>query len=133
MFKRQAKGNNRSMDFDACEERCIHPDKVKKVRDLSISEDTAVRLAETFKALGDTTRARILYSLSLDELCVCDISALLGASESLVSHQLRVLRNLRLVKSRKEGKIAYYSLDDEHVGKLLKQGLEHVSEVKTIA
>lgn len=121
------------MSVDVCEERCIHPDKVKKVREASISEETAVRLAETFKALGDATRARILHSLSIDELCVCDISSLLGVSESLVSHQLRVLRNLLLVKSRKEGKMVYYSLDDQHVGKLLKQGLEHVTEVKPLA
>ncbi len=120
------------MVTDVCAERCIHPDKVRKVRAASITEDVAGRLAETFKALGDTTRARILHALSLDELCVCDISALLGVSESLASHQLRVLRNLRLVKSRKEGKIVYYSLDDEHVDKLMRQGLEHVTEVKSV-
>ena len=113
---------------ETCEERIIHPEKVNKAREGALSEETAKRLAETFKALGDQTRAKILHILSLEELCVCDISASLGVSESLVSHQLRVLRNLRLVRSRKEGKVVYYSLNDDHVSKLLGQGLDHVTE-----
>jgi ArsR family transcriptional regulator len=117
---------------DTCEERCIHPDNVRKIREKALPADTVERLAETFKALGDATRARILLSLSRMELCVCDLSAVLGVSESLVSHQLRVLRNQRLVRSRKEGKVVYYSLDDDHIAKLLSQGLEHVQEVKTL-
>lgn len=86
---------------------------------------TASRLAETFKALSDPTRVRIISALSNAELCVCDIAATLGMSQSAISHQLRVLRNLRLVRYRKEGKIVYYSLDDEHIEGLFRQGLEH--------
>ncbi len=84
------------------------------------------KLAETFKALGDPTRTQILYALAKDELCVCDIAYLLGKTQSAISHQLRVLRNLDLVKYRKEGKIAYYSLNDIHIRNLFTEGLEHV-------
>jgi ArsR family transcriptional regulator len=85
-------------------------------------------LAETFRALGDPTRVRILDSLSKAELCVCDIAALLGLSESAVSHQLRLLRSLRLVRSRRAGRLVFYALDDDHITRLLAQGLEHVAE-----
>jgi DNA-binding transcriptional ArsR family regulator len=86
------------------------------------------KLVEIFKALGDETRCRIVYLLSEDELCVCDIAAILESSSSLVSHHLRILRHLRLVKCRKEGKRAFYSLDDIHILNLITQALEHVSE-----
>ena len=79
------------------------------------------RLAETFRVLGDPTRVRILQALSLSELCVCDIASLLGTSKSAVSHQLRLLRSMRVVKYRKAGRIVYYSLDDSHVGNLLRE------------
>ena len=85
-------------------------------------------LAETFKILGDPTRIKIAFALSLEELCVCDIANLFGVSQSAVSHSLRTLRQLKLVKFRKEGKIAYYSLDDEHISDLLKIGLGRVEE-----
>lgn len=85
-------------------------------------------LAELFKVLGDPTRIRIAYALSLEELCVCDISNLLGVSQSAVSHSLRALRQMKLVRFRKEGKIAYYALDDEHVARLLQDGFRHVEE-----
>ena len=78
-------------------------------------ETTVQRLAETFKVLGDATRTKIIFALSQEELCVCDIANLLGTTKSAVSHQLRVLRNMKLVKYRKEGKMAFYSLDDEHI------------------
>jgi ArsR family transcriptional regulator, lead/cadmium/zinc/bismuth-responsive transcriptional repressor len=90
--------------------------------------DTLAALAETFKVLGDPTRVRIAWALSREELCVCDLAALLGMSQSAVSHSLRALRDLRLVRHRKEGRIAYYALDDEHIASLLHQGVQHVEE-----
>ena len=96
-------------------------------RDLK-PDSTINQLSETFKALGDTTRLKIIYALSQAELCVCDIAALFGLTESAVSHQLRILRNMRLVKYRKDGRMAYYSLDDEHIEGLFNEGLRHVEE-----
>jgi len=91
--------------------------------------ETILRLAETFKVLGDPTRMKIIFALSLEELCVCDIANLLGTTKSAVSHQLRVLRNMRLVKYRKDGKMVYYSLDDGHINHLIEEGLRHVEEL----
>jgi DNA-binding transcriptional ArsR family regulator len=85
-------------------------------------------LADLFAAMGDPTRVKLIYALAERELCVCDLAAVLGLSVSAVSHQLRVLRGLRLVKYRREGRLAYYSLDDHHVSMLLRQGLEHVED-----
>jgi len=101
---------------------------VEAVRAELLSDEEAFLLAETFKVLSDPTRVRILYALSRAELCVCDLSALLGMRESAVSHHLRLLRALKLVKYRKEGRMAYYSLDDEHIERLFRQGLEHIRE-----
>ena len=89
---------------------------------------SADALAETFKVLGDVTRVRILDALSRAELCVSDIAAIVGLSESAVSHQLRVLRGSRLVRSRRDGRLVYYALDDHHIVRLFEQGLEHVEE-----
>ena len=94
-----------------------------------MSGDSGTGLAETFRALGDPTRVRILDALSHGELCVCDLAAVLSLSQSAVSHQLRFLRSLRLVKPRREGRMVFYSLDDRHVVDLLQQGLRHVEEV----
>ncbi len=116
---------------DRCGIHCIHDEAVKAVQQALFGEDVAVSLAELFKALGDPTRVKILFSLMTRELCVCDLTAVIGASESAVSHQLRVLRSLRLVKFRREGKILYYSLADAHIEKLFAQGLEHVTEDKS--
>jgi ArsR family transcriptional regulator len=85
-------------------------------------------LAETFKVLGDVTRVRILDALSRSELCVCDIAQLLGLSESAVSHQLRLLRGMRLVRARRDGRMVFYTLDDQHIVRLFEQGMEHVGE-----
>ena len=92
--------------------------------------DTAAvtALAETFRLLGDATRVRILDAVSRSELCVGEIAALLGLSESAVSHQLRLLRNMRVVRPRRDGKSIYYTLDDQHIVRLFEQGLEHVQE-----
>jgi ArsR family transcriptional regulator len=87
-------------------------------------------LAETFKVLGDVTRVRILDALSRSELCVCDIAQLLGLSESAVSHQLRLLRGMRLVRARRDGRMVFYTLDDQHIVRLFEQGMEHVEERK---
>jgi DNA-binding transcriptional ArsR family regulator len=111
---------------ELCEENIIHPENINNVRNKMIDENEVVDLSELFKALCDNTRIKILYALSLNELCVCDIANLIEMSQSAVSHQLRVLRNLRLVKYRKEGKSVYYSLNDQHVVNLFSQGLEHV-------
>lgn len=111
---------------DTCEITCIHEDAVNELKGRLLGANTVLNLAETFKALGDQTRVQIIYMLSLRELCVCDLAALLGMSQSAISHQLRVLRNLRLVKFRKEGKIVFYSIDDHHIINLFTEGLEHV-------
>lgn len=114
--------------IDKCEVHCIHPEQVEFAQKHMINEDTALGLADIFKTLGDVTRIKIIYSLMLRELCVCDIAAVINASESSVSHHLRIMRNQKIVKFRREGKVLYYSLDDEHVESLLKQGLDHINE-----
>jgi DNA-binding transcriptional ArsR family regulator len=111
---------------ERCEVRQINPDKVEHVRALLLEDDEYMALAETFRALGDSSRAKILYSLLHQELCVCDLAAVVGISESAVSQHLRILRSLRLVKSRREGKVVFYSLDDGHIRTLLNVCLSHV-------
>ena len=93
-----------------------------------LGEHSATALAETFKVLGDVTRVRILDAISRSELCVNDIAAVVGLSESAVSHQLRLLRGMRLVRQRRAGRMIFYALDDHHIMRLLEQGLEHVQE-----
>ncbi len=110
----------------SCEAFAFDKEKVERVAAEMIPEGQASELASTFKALGDPVRAKILYALSKEELCVCDISVLLNMSESAISHHLRVLRSLRLVKYRKEGRMVFYSLDDEHILNLLEECLSHV-------
>lgn len=109
-----------------CSITLIDEAKVAAVRNAMPPEEIFFRLAETFRVLGDPTRVRILQALSLEELCVCDIASLLGTTKSAVSHQLRLLRSLRVVKYRKDGRMVYYSLDDSHVGNLLREGLNHI-------
>jgi DNA-binding transcriptional ArsR family regulator len=98
-----------------------------------LDEPSVAALAETFKVLGDRTRVRILDALSRAEVPVCDLAELLGVTQSAVSHQLRLLRGARLVKSRRDGQHIYYTLDDQHIGKLFEQGLEHVQERDAVA
>ncbi len=119
---------NKENIVDRCDITCIHEDRVKEVRERMIDEDIVRSLAELFKTLGDPTRVKLLFALMNSELCVCDLAAVIGVSESAVSHQLRVLRNQKLVKFRRDGKVLYYSLADKHVEKLFGQGLEHVME-----
>lgn len=115
---------------DVCETKYVNEKQAKKVQKELIGDDVAVALAEAFKVLSDPTRVKIIHALSKAELCVCDLSALLVMHEPAVSHHLRLLRALKLVKYRKEGRMAYYSLDDEHIAKLFQQGLEHVQELR---
>lgn len=111
-----------------CEVSCINENKVGFLKKQMKSEKIIAKLAATFKTLGDPTRTKIIYALSKEELCVCEIAAVLDASQSAVSHQLRVLRNMELVRCRKDGNIAYYSLDDAHINSLWDVGLRHVIE-----
>jgi len=119
---------NQEKMCDICEVFNPDQDVVKLLEKKKLSEDVVYELSETFKVLGDPTRIKILHALNEKELCVCDLSELLKMSSSAVSHQLRVLRNHKLVKHRKEGRSVYYSLDDEHVMCLFGQGLSHVLE-----
>ena len=120
--------STRSDIQDVCDVVHLHPGRVADLRAALIGEDDVTDLAETFRALGDPTRVRILDALSHGELCVCDLAAIVKMSESAVSHQLRLLRNLRLVKPRRDGRMVFYALDDRHVTDLLNQGLTHVGE-----
>lgn len=106
----------------------VNEKKVKAVKRIMKPNEVIIKLAQTFKVLGDPTRTKIIFALAKEELCVCDIATLLGISQSATSHQLRVLRNMNLVKYRKEGRIAYYSLDDDHIKNLFDEGLRHVEE-----
>ncbi|MGE5381358.1 MAG: ArsR/SmtB family transcription factor [Methylocystaceae bacterium] len=115
-------------NLDHCEINCIHQDRVKEARQQMFAEEVACSLSELFRVLGDATRAKMLYALKSQELCVCDLAAVTGSSESSVSHHLRLLRTQNLVRYRREGKVLYYSLADQHVAGLLEQGLEHVLE-----
>ncbi len=111
---------------DACDIFYVNEVQVKRVQKLMPDPATVNQVTEIFASLSDPTRARIVFALTKAELCVCDVATLLGMSVSAVSHQLRVLRHLGLVKYRKEGRMAYYSLDDEHASALLTQALQHV-------
>ena len=111
---------------DICEQLCEHPQIICIAKKESISDNEAQQVAEIFKLLGDPTRVKILQVLTKRELCVCDIAAVIEMGQSAVSHQLRLLRNARLVRYRREGKMAWYSLDDEHVRSLLSQGIDHI-------
>ena len=113
---------------ESCESPHADAAAVEALRARLIAERPVAALAETFRVLGDPTRVRILDALSKAELCVCNIAALLGLSESAVSHQLRLLRGMRLVRSRRAGRMVFYALDDQHIVSLFNQGLAHVQE-----
>ena len=112
---------------DSCNCNVIHEDIINKVKETMPSDQELYDLADFFKVFGDTTRIKIIYALLKEEMCVCDISKLLGMNQSAISHQLRVLRQARIVKFRKEGRVVYYSLDDEHVRNIFEQGLIHIN------
>lgn len=109
-----------------CEENAIHPQAVQIAQAELVDTHTAEHLALAFQALADPTRVRLISALQACELCVCDLSAVLGMSQSAVSHQLKSLRDQRLVRARKEGRVVYYSLDDMHIRDLFQRGLEHI-------
>lgn len=115
-------------DYDRCDCNVIHEDIVNEVKKNMPEEENLYDLAELFKVFGDTTRVKILYALFASEMCVCDIATLLNMTQSAISHQLRVLKQARLVKYRKDGKVVYYSLDDEHIKNIFNQGLQHITE-----
>jgi ArsR family transcriptional regulator, lead/cadmium/zinc/bismuth-responsive transcriptional repressor len=120
-------------ETDQCDIIHVDPARLAARRATLLDTGAVALLAETFKALGDPTRVRILDALSTGELCVCDLAALLGSSESAVSHQLRLLRNLRLVRSRRAGRMVFYALDDHHIIRLFEEGLRHVQEAAPAA
>ena len=115
-------------DVECCDFYQVHEDVVKAVNEKMPDEDELCDLAEIFKVFGDSTRIKILYVLFEAEMCVCDIAQLLNMNQSAISHQLRILKQNRLVKSRREGKAVFYSLADGHVRTIINQGLEHIQE-----
>lgn len=106
----------------------VHEHVVEKVMEVMPEEEELQDLAEFFRVFADSTRIRILYALSQSELCVCDIASLLGMGQSAISHQLRILKQMRLVKFRRDGKSVLYSLADSHIETILAQGMEHIGE-----
>ena len=108
--------------------RIVHADRVKTARREASSEDELQQLATIYQVLGDPSRLKIVMALRREEMCVCDLAALTGISESAVSHQMRRLKDLSLVKTRRNGQVVYYALDDKHVVLLLDIGLRHVRE-----
>ena len=116
--------NNR----DLCDCESIHEDVVDAVRKVMPEDDVLMDLADALKLFSDSTRVKILYALKTHEMCVCDISVLLGMTKSSVSHQLRILKQSNLVKNRKNGRVVYYSLADEHVETIFSACMEHILE-----
>lgn len=115
-------------NIESCSCSVIHEDVVARVKAVMPEEELLYDLAELFKVFGDTTRIKIICALFESEMCVCDIAILLNMNQSAISHQLRVLKQARLVKYRKEGKVVYYSLDDEHIKEIFDMGLVHIKE-----
>lgn len=114
-------------DFN-CDCEVIHADIVDKVRKVMPKEDELYDLSDFFKVLGDSTRAKIMWALDESEMCVCDLAVLLNMTKSAISHQLKSLKAANLVKYRKEGKVVFYSLTDDHVKEIFEKGLEHIRE-----
>lgn len=113
---------------EACEYIHVHPERIEKVREKMPPEETLYDLAELYKVFGDSTRIKILYVLFEEEVCVCDLAQCLNMTVSAISHQLRVLKQSRLVKCRREGKTVFYSLSDDHVRTIIGQGMSHIEE-----
>jgi len=120
--------SNHNHEIESCEENCIHSDLLKIVNETIPGDDVLSDVADLFKVFGDFTRIRILYVLFEAEVCVCDLAETLGMTQSAISHQLKILKQSRLVKSRREGKSVFYSLADEHVRTIIDQGREHAEE-----
>lgn len=113
-------------NHELCDSICVHQDKINSI--YLPDDEILYSIADLFKVFGDSTRVRILYVLFEDEVCVCDIAELLKMTQSAISHQLRILKQANLVKSRREGQTIYYSLKDNHIVTIFKQAFEHVSE-----
>ena len=120
--------NPKDIEVERCDYLCTHQDIVDSVNEKMPDEEELYDLAELFKVFADSTRIRILYVLFESEMCVCDIAMILNMTQSAISHQLRVLKQNRLVKYRREGKTVLYSLADDHVRTIVNQGLEHIEE-----
>ncbi|MEX1301148.1 MAG: metalloregulator ArsR/SmtB family transcription factor [Desulfotignum sp.] len=113
--------------MDICDVKCIHEDKVRKTQQSLPSDENIIRMVDIFKALSDPTRLKIVLALLNREHCVCDIAVLCNQSDSAVSHQLRILRTMKIVKNRRQGKIIYYSINDDHVVSLIQMSLDHAA------
>lgn len=117
------------MDDELFECTILHEDVVNEVKKKIPQDEMIYDLAEFFKVFADSTRMKIIYALMENELCVCDIANIVQTTQSAISHQLRLLKQSKLVKFRKEGKVVYYSLDDEHISQIVKKGREHIEEL----
>ncbi|CAM3173595.1 ArsR family transcriptional regulator [Sporolactobacillus spathodeae] len=116
------------VDVETCEQTVIHTDVVQTVSEAMSNDEDMDNVADLFKLFGDRTRIRLLRALYQSEMCVCDLAYLLDMTQSAVSHQLRVLKQAKLVKNRREGKVVYYSLSDQHVMQILVQAYDHIKE-----
>ncbi len=117
------------MDDELFECTVLHEDVVNEVKKKIPQDEMIYDLAEFFKVFADSTRMKIIFALMENELCVCDIANIVQTTQSAISHQLRLLKQSKLVKFRKEGKVVYYSLDDEHISQIVKKGREHIEEL----
>lgn len=115
-------------EIECCDTLQIHEEVIRKVLEKIPEEEVLADLADFFKVFGDTTRIKMLCVLFQSEMCVCDLAAALGMSQSAISHQLRLLKQMKLVKNRRDGKTVYYSLADSHIQTIMDQGMEHISE-----
>ena len=113
--------------MDVCSEKCINQEKVEKTLKALPESEKVSQMADIFKALSDPSRLKIVLALTSREHCVCDIAVICGQTDSAISHQLRILRTLKIVKNRREGKIIYYSLNDDHVKTLIHMSLDHIN------
>lgn len=115
-------------EAEYCEVTCVHDDIVRRIRTKMPEEELLKELADFYKVFGDSTRIKILCVLLKAEVCVCDLAEILSMTQSAISHQLRVLKQMKLVKNRREGKTVYYSLADDHIQTIISQGMEHITE-----
>ena len=115
-------------EIERCSCTIIHQEVVDEIKAVMPAEELLYDLAELFKVFGDTTRVKILHALFRSEMCVCDIAALLGMTQSAISHQLKILKQTRLVKFKRDGKVVYYSLDDSHIKDIFDLGFKHIQE-----
>ena len=115
-------------EAECCEIICIHEETVQNVVKVMPEDDRMQELADFYKVFGEASRVKILYALLQTEMCVCDLAAVLGMTQSAISHQLRVLKQMKLVKNRREGKVVFYSLADGHIQNIISQGMEHIME-----